>query len=134
MNVLSARLDTQFPVLDPEFKASSIVLSEHFLDDLHAQYGGFKQHILVSSFEFDSDWPNWELHPAGDEVVILLSGRAELHLENDDGRTALNLQEPGAYAVVPRNTWHTAKISMPTRLLFITPSEGTRGRPVAAPG
>lgn len=130
MNVLTSDLSARLPVLDPDFKASSIALSPNLLEDLHAQFNGFQRHILISSFEFDSDWPNWEFHPAGDEVVILLSGRAELHLENDDGSAALTLDEPGAYAVVPQNTWHTARISTPTRLLFVTPSERTIDRPV----
>jgi hypothetical protein len=30
--------------------------------------------------------------------------------------------------VVPRNTWHTARVSGTTRMLFITPGEGTEIR------
>lgn len=131
MNVFSAHLNTLLPVLDPTFKASAIAMSDTFLEDLHNKYAGFHKHTLISHFEFDHDWPNWEFHPAGDEVVILLSGKAELLLENDEGSAAITLDEPGAYAIVPQSTWHTAKICSPTRLLFITPSEGTMGRPVA---
>ena len=30
-----------------------------------------------------------------------------------------------ASIVVPRNTWHTAKVSEPTQMLFVTPGQGT---------
>ena len=29
------------------------------------------------------------------------------------------------FAIVPRNTWHTARVTSPTTMLFITPGEGT---------
>jgi len=32
---------------------------------------------------------------------------------------------PGDFVVVPRRVWHAAKVHRPSRLLFITPGEGT---------
>jgi hypothetical protein len=32
--------------------------------------------------------------------------------------------------VVPKATWHTAKISTPTALLFVTPGEATQNRDI----
>jgi quercetin dioxygenase-like cupin family protein len=59
---------------------------------------------------------------------VLLSGRATLKLKTGDGERQAVLSEAGSYVVVPRNTWHTAKISEHTRMLFITPGEGTENR------
>ena len=94
--------------------------------DLDARYDHFKGCVLVSSHEFHEDWPTWEVHPSGDEFVLLLSGAARMLLRPDDGQAqVVELAEPGAYVVVPRGTWHTARISRTARLLFITPGEGT---------
>ena len=78
--------------------------------------------------EFNADWPTWEIHPSGDEIVVLQPGTATLVLRGDDGETRVQLAGPGAYVVVPRNTWHTARVSGTTRMLFITPGEGTENR------
>lgn len=51
-------------------------------------------------------------------------------IEQDDGEQAIPLSEPGAYAIAPRGLWHTAKVSEPSRLLFITPGEGTEHREI----
>jgi hypothetical protein len=40
------------------------------------------------------------------------------------------LTEPGAFVVVPKGTWHTARTAAPTRMLFITPGERTENRPL----
>ncbi len=32
------------------------------------------------------------------------------------------------FVVVPKNTWHTAKVHAPTMMLFVTPGEGTENR------
>ena len=40
------------------------------------------------------------------------------------------LRDPGSYVVVPKGTWHTARTSVPTRMLFMTPGEGTENKPV----
>ncbi len=85
---------------------------------------------LVMRFDFTADWPTWEVHPAGDEVVVLLTGSAEMQLELPAGVQSVNLSKPGDFVLVPRGIWHTAKIIRPTGMLFITPGEGTQNRPV----
>ncbi|HEV7633636.1 MAG TPA: cupin domain-containing protein [Steroidobacteraceae bacterium] len=83
---------------------------------------------LVSSFSYDADWPSWERHPAGEELVMLLEGDVELVLETEGGETRVVLTRPGSYVLVPTNTWHTAKVRAPSRMFFITPGEGTENR------
>ena len=40
------------------------------------------------------------------------------------------LQEPGTYVIVPKGTWHTARVAKAAKMLFITPGEGTQNKPV----
>jgi hypothetical protein len=66
--------------------------------------------------------------------VCLLSGRTTLVLFVDGdlaGREKLvELSEPGAYVVIPKGTWHTARTSVNCTMLFITPGEGTQNRKI----
>jgi mannose-6-phosphate isomerase-like protein (cupin superfamily) len=83
---------------------------------------------LVSEFLFERDWPSWEMHPNADEFVYLLSGTATLHLEQAGGVSIVALDGSGA-VIVPRGTWHTAKVTSPCRMLHITRGAGTQTRP-----
>lgn len=74
----------------------------------------------------------WERHPAGEELVMLLSGAATVVLEEAGQERIVQLSDPGAYVLVPQNVWHTARTSVPTTMLFLTPGAGTEHRPVAA--
>ena len=83
---------------------------------------------LVSEFEFDADWPNWEMHPNADEFVYLLSGSVEVLLEHPEGVQKVALKNNAAL-VVPRGIWHTAKVTAPSRMLHVTRGAGTEHRP-----
>jgi mannose-6-phosphate isomerase-like protein (cupin superfamily) len=82
---------------------------------------------LIAEFEFTSDWSNWEMHPEADEFVYLLSGEAVMLLEQPAGLQEVHLSDRAA-VVVPRRTWHTAKVSQPSRMLFVTMGLGTEHR------
>lgn len=86
---------------------------------------------LVMEMPFERDWPTWEMHPKGEEVVVLLAGACSFLLELPGGVERLELDRVGAFAFVPRGIWHTALVPRGCRLLFITPGEGTENRPVA---
>ena len=86
---------------------------------------------LVSEFACIADWPNWEMHPTADELVYLLEGDVEILLEEPAGARPVRLQGRGL-VVVPRGTWHTARVHAPSRLLHVTMGAGTRHRPVTA--
>lgn len=75
-------------------------------------------------FRFTEDWPTWEIHPAGDELVVLLAGKVDMVLRLADGDRVVPLEHRGA-VVVPRGTWHTARVHAPSEMLFVTPGEGT---------
>ena len=123
-------LASTFVVLQPNQRVTLIDNSPGVFEELDRRFGGFKGHVLVSSFAFDSDWPSWERHPAGDELVCLLSGEVELVLELEDRHEVARLKAAGEFVLVPRNTWHTARTSVPTKMLFVTPGEGTENKPV----
>ena len=84
---------------------------------------------LVSEFEFSADWPDWEMHPHADEFVYLLAGEATFQMQAEAGVTNVALRGRGG-VVVPRGVWHTAKVSVPSRMLFVTLGWGTRHRRV----
>jgi uncharacterized cupin superfamily protein len=84
---------------------------------------------LLSAFTFSEPWSSWERHPAGEELVMLLSGRAEVLLEDGATIRSLSLETPGDYALVPAGAWHTARTAVATTMLFLTPGAGTEHRP-----
>jgi mannose-6-phosphate isomerase-like protein (cupin superfamily) len=88
----------------------------------------FGQSWLVSEFECSADWPNWEMHPHADEFVYVLAGEATFQLQEEGGITSVPLKGRGAI-VVPRGVWHTAKVPVPSRMLFVTLGAGTQHRP-----
>ncbi len=125
-----ADLSEAFVIIDPKHHAESVTIGEDFFQQLDRRSDGFRGHLLMSSFSFDSDWSTWERHPAGDEIVILLSGEATLLLELPDGNQKITLKKPGSYVIVPTNIWHTAQTTTPTQMLFLTPGAGTENRAI----
>lgn len=83
---------------------------------------------LVTLHRFDSDWDCWEMHPAGEELVVCVAGAMVLVLENGDAARETALAA-GDYAIVPRGIWHTANVAGEAQALFITPGDGTQLRP-----
>jgi uncharacterized cupin superfamily protein len=121
-------LRSTYLVLGEDGNATPIAVSDRFYQDLAHQFGDFQGHRLVSYYTFEKDWDSWEMHPAGDEFVCLLSGQIDFILEQNGTETSIGLNVPGDYIVVPRGTWHTAKVHSPSSVLFITPGEGTQHR------
>lgn len=113
--------------LGPEGTSVPLQVNDSFWEKLTT--GGF-DHLgpgrLVSTYDFTGDWNSWEQHPAGEEVVILISGEMEFVLEPE---RKIKLSKPGQFLLVPRGTWHTANVAQHAKALFITPGEGTGHRP-----
>jgi hypothetical protein len=83
---------------------------------------------LVSMFDQPASWDSWERHPAGDEIVLLVSGRVDL-IQDIDGELRTIPLGPGQAAVNPPNVWHTADVHEPGLGFFITPGNGTEHKP-----
>ena len=120
-------LASTFVVMNPDLRAATVEVTPAVYEELDRRFDGFKGRVLVSCHRFDADWPSWERHPAGDEIVCLLSGRAKFFFQDRD---PVELRQVGEFAVVPKDVWHTAKTTVPTTLLFVTPGEGTENKPV----
>ena len=128
-----ANLSSTFVVLGPDQSAAQVPVTPAVYEELDRRVDRFRGRLLVAMHTFESDWPTWEMHPKGDEVVTLVSGRAEMVLEEGGRQEAaggrqmrsVRLENPGDFVVVPRGTWHTAKIATPTTMMFVTPGEST---------
>ncbi len=79
----------------------------------------------------DGDWEEWEMHPGGDEVLVVLEGALGMIFEYPDGRSERHDLAAGATLVIPRGAWHRAVGQKDARLLFITYGAGTRHKPIA---
>lgn len=85
---------------------------------------GALAHVVHS----DRDWPAWEVHPEGDELVFLLSGRASFY-QDVGGRVERIDVGPGEGLVNPAGVPHTADVIEPFTALYLTPCPGTHHIP-----
>jgi len=88
--------------------------------------GDFHNEYLVTMHRIDVDFPIWEMHPMGEEIICLLAGKMTITLDIDGEQSRHLLDEPGAFVRVPKGAWHTATVHAPVRALFITAGEGTQ--------
>jgi mannose-6-phosphate isomerase-like protein (cupin superfamily) len=84
---------------------------------------------LVTMSTGEGDWAHWEMHPKGDEVLVLIEGAARI-LFDCDGRQEAHDMAPGSTLVIPAGTWHRGVNQTAARILFMTYGEGTQHRPV----
>lgn len=120
------KLATDRLILSPDGSVTPKRESPTFYAELDQEFDNFRGHVLVQDGEFSDAWPHWEMHPHGDEIVYLLSGDTEFILRLKSGDQVLRVNEPGTAVIVPRGCWHTARPLKPTRMLFVTPGEGTQ--------
>jgi mannose-6-phosphate isomerase-like protein (cupin superfamily) len=124
------RATTTFVHLAEGGDATPLPVTDTFWTDLTSgRLGDLDGGRLVSACKFTSDWDAWERHPAGDELVCLLSGAMTFVLDTPGGQAEIRLDEPGAFLLVPRGTWHTARVHNPSLGLFVTAGAGTEHRP-----
>jgi mannose-6-phosphate isomerase-like protein (cupin superfamily) len=73
---------------------------------------------------------NGEMHPDGDELLYLISGRVTVVLEEAGGERVVELAA-GQAIVVPQGTWHRVVLAEPSHLVHITPGPGGEHRPLS---
>lgn len=83
---------------------------------------------LVTATTVDHDWDIWEMHPNGDELIVVTEGRVRLHLDDGDTTSQVTVDAPD-FVVMPAGTWHTADSLGHARLLIVTWGAGTQHRP-----
>ena len=118
-------LTTTRVILGAGGDATTKSVTPDFYAELDAEFDGFAGCVLISKHEFAEAWPTWEIHPKGDEFVYLIHGDIDFVLWVDDTEHLVHVNQPGTYIVVPQAIWHTARPRKPTRMLFLTPGEGT---------
>ena len=74
-----------------------------------------------------------EMHPDGDELLFLVSGKLTVVLEDQDPPRHVELT-PGQAVVVPRGIWHRVLIVEPSQLVHVTPGPGGEHRPLPRRG
>jgi mannose-6-phosphate isomerase-like protein (cupin superfamily) len=120
-------LATTYVQLDDGPRALAVEVDDEFWQtiDRRSELQGGR---LVGRFHNAQDWDIWEMHPAGDEVVCLLSGAIDVVLDEPDGERVVAL-EAARTCIVPRGVWHRAIVREPGDTLHITRGEGTQHRP-----
>jgi mannose-6-phosphate isomerase-like protein (cupin superfamily) len=72
-----------------------------------------------------------EMHPDGDEVLVMVSGSIDVVLELPDGTRTVRVGS-GEAMVVPQGVWHLIRCVEPGHLVNITPGPGGEYRPLPA--
>ncbi|WP_299395173.1 cupin domain-containing protein [Pelagibius sp.] len=113
--------------LQADGKVAEIPVSETFWQDLMS--GGVRiEGRMVMAAEMTADMRHWEMHPAGDEVLVLMNGRAIVVLEEPDGPRQIEVSA-GEVVIVPRGCWHRIKVVEPGKMVFMTAGDGTENKP-----
>ena len=69
-----------------------------------------------------------EMHPDGDEILYLISGRARVvFLDSDEADVDLR---SGDGLVVPKGVWHRVDILEPCQIVYATPGPNNEFRPL----
>ena len=108
----------------PEFTWSEDYLQRY--EAAHETDGDEGRLVMIGPEQ--ATWTSWERHPAGDELVVALSGHQTLIQEADGEQHRIELR-PGHAVINPRGVWHTADVHEQGSALFITPGRGTEHRP-----
>lgn len=69
-----------------------------------------------------------EMHPDGDEVLYLISGRANV-VFLDSAEDDIEMR-PGDGLVVPRGVWHRVDIIRPCQIVYLTPGPNNEFKPL----
>jgi quercetin dioxygenase-like cupin family protein len=104
--------------------------SPSYLEDYERRFAsdGVEGRLVVLSPQVET-WDFWERHPAGEEVVVLLTGRCDL-VQELDGTAVTTPLRPGEAIINPAGVWHRSVVHEPGTALFITPGIGTEHRPL----
>ena len=70
-----------------------------------------------------------ELHPDGDELIYIVSGKVRVTGESTPGEYC-DLG-PGDVCIVAKGEWHLVQVLEPTRLIGITPGPQSDHRPIS---
>ncbi|WP_437499030.1 cupin domain-containing protein [Sorangium sp. So ce1099] len=66
----------------------------------------------------------WERHDGGDELLVVLRGRATFTIALPDGATEVTDVGPGQALLIPRGAAHSARVADDVHVFFVTPGDG----------
>ena len=119
-----------YVVLGNDGAADRIEVGPTFWPDVMAgKHPELSEGRLVAVFPYEGNWTSAEMHPAGDELVYVLSGAVDLVLQEPSGDRVIPL-EAGRGVLVPKGVWHTARVRTPGKALHVTAGAGTQHRPL----
>ena len=84
---------------------------------------------LMTAHRVTGDMTHWEMHPAGEELLVSVGATLEAIFQHEDGEDTVALS-PGMACIVPRGIWHRIRVIDPGVLVFITHGEGTEHKPL----
>jgi mannose-6-phosphate isomerase-like protein (cupin superfamily) len=129
---------TPIPVgvpFDPSQQVVGIARATHEASFVRPNPGGPPRRIdgySVGAPMVTRDPPhNGEMHPDGDELLYVVSGRFDVTLELGTENRDVELRD-GDALVVPRGVWHLVRMQEPGRLVHITPGPNGEHRPLPA--
>jgi mannose-6-phosphate isomerase-like protein (cupin superfamily) len=85
--------------------------------------GQFPFHGCICGVAAFQGRPPWEHHTAGDELLLVLAGRTELTILDEQG-PQVSLLVPGQLVVVPQGQWHSNNAPDGVTFLYLTPDHG----------
>jgi len=119
-------LDRTYVQLADGAAALPVAVDRNFWQRIGAD-AALQEGRLVTFFHLSRGNVHWEMHPAGDELLFLVSGRTAIVL--DDGKARRRVPMKGGEAlIVPRGVWHSIDLEEPGDLLAITRGAGTQVR------
>lgn len=118
--------DTYLDLRD-DGSVDEIALTPEFWPDLMSGKRKVAGRLVMAS-RIAEDMTHWEMHPAGDEVLLLLSGAVTVVLENPAGVERYALSAGEAFTV-PRGCWHRIEVRAAGDLVFMTAGAGTEHKP-----
>ena len=75
--------------------------------------------ITIGYVESTHGFPhNGEVHPDGDEILILLSGRLRVSADSLDDDVIIT---PGSACIVSKGEWHKVHVVEPSTFIYATP-------------
>lgn len=102
--------ESNFVRLTKNSLAEPLQVNKDFYKNLQSgNLGDFSEERLVSFYTFKNDWETWEIHPNGEEMVILLSGEVEFILKLEENNKIVHLNKPNTFLIVPKGIWHSIK-------------------------
>ncbi len=119
-------LETTYLALDGKGEVTPMPVTPEFWATIESSPAASRS--MIGVYPVESDWPHWEMHPEGAEILVLIDGRIDMMLE-ENGAQRVAPMSAGTTLVVPAGAWHRALVREPGRLMAVTYGPGTEHRP-----